>query len=258
MFRPDRARIALVAAGLAVLGAAPAAPAPQVLALIGTDRPVALDCRGADCIASLPAVCLQPERRAPEPGREYRLATGRSLALVGDGAPRALGSGVRLRALRTHVAVVLEVPRALIGGLRNPAVHVGPNVSAVPVPDARDARPLAPTEIAEAVGRRRAIARRVVEGDPLRMPTVRAAGWMVNHLRAGGDVVRGWSESLDAAARGGASPEAIDFARGMRDLCDHKLAHGLAASLPACLEALGDEAMEFLNTGLEAALKAGS
>ena len=48
-----------------LFAALPAQAAPQLLALIATGQPVVLQCERTQCIAELPALCLQPERRAP-------------------------------------------------------------------------------------------------------------------------------------------------------------------------------------------------
>lgn len=249
---------AAVAVAWPVALAPPAAAAPQVLALIATDRPAPLACRGAYCTAELPAVCLQPGRRAPQPGRGYRLAAGQAVTLVGGAAPRELAAEVRLAARRTHVAVEISIPRALVGGLADPAVHVGAGVSAVPVPAPGDARPQTAAEVAEAVGPRRRLARALVDDDALRMPAVRMTKEAANRIRAGGAADRSWAEIVaDARARG--VPEAaVETARFMRRLCAFKLEHGLAGTLTGCLAGLDDDAMSYLGARLEDALEAGS
>ena len=256
MLRPGHIGAA-VALAWPVTFASPAAAAPQVLALISTERPAPLACRGAYCTAELPAVCLQPERRVPQPGRGYRLAAGQAVTLVG-GAPRKLAAEVRLTARRSHVAVEISIPRALAAGIADPAVHIGAGVSAIPVPVPGDARSQTAAEIAEAVGPRRRLARALVDDDPLRMPAVRMTKEAANRIRAGGDADRSWAEIVaDARARG--VPEAaVETARFMRRLCAFKLEHGLAGTLTGCLAGLDDDAMSYLGARLEDALQAGS
>lgn len=245
-------------AGIAAVMPLPAAAAPQVLALIATDRPVALNCQGASCTASLPTLCLQPERRAPQAGRDYRLAAGQWLSLVGEGKARAIKQGFRLVAKRTHVAIEVSIPRTLVAGLDNPAIRIGEGVSVVPLAVASDLRPLRPAETALATGPRRAIATMLVDHDPERMPAVRMTNRLVNHLSAGGEGDTGWAAIVADARARKVSGAAIHYAQLTRKLCAFKLRNRLAESLGACLAALNDDAMEYLNADLEPALKTGS
>ena len=243
-------------AGIAAL-APPAAAAPQILALIATDRPVALHCAGAVCTASLPTLCLQPERRAPQAGRDYRLAEGQSLSLLGNGGTRKITRDYRLIARRTHVAVEVRIPREMAAGLGTPSVAVGGNVSAIPVPRPDDERALGKAEIARATGARRAIADRLVDREPLRMPAVRMTNRLANALAAGAEADARWDAILaDARARNVSEP-AIAHARLAYDLCKFKVANRLADSLGACLGGINDDAMEYLNGDLEPVLKTG-
>lgn len=257
MLRPGHIGAA-VALAWPIAFAPPAAAAPQVLALISTERPAPLACRGAYCTAELPAVCLQPGRRTPQPGRGYRLAAGQAVTLVGGGAARELAAEVRLTTRRSHVAVEISIPRALVGGLADPAVHIGAGVSAVPAPAPGDARPQTAAEIAEAVGPRRRLARTLVDDDPLRMPAVRMTKEAVNRIRAGGDADRSWVEIVADARERGVPEAAVETARFMRRLCAFKLEHGLAGTLTGCLAGLDDDAMSYLGARLEDALQAGS
>lgn len=245
-------------AGFAAIAPLPAAAAPQVLALIATDRPVALHCEGAMCTASLPTLCLQPERRAPRAGRDYRLAANQALTLVGNGKTRSIAEGFHLIAKRTHVAVEIRIPRTLIAGLANPAILVGAGVSAVPVGAADDPRPMNADELALAIGPRRAVATVLVDRDPARIPAVSMTNRLANLVSANGEDRQRWSEIVADAKARKVSAAAIDYAKIMHDLCGFKLRNRLVGSLPSCLAALNDEAMDYLNGELEPALKTGS
>ena len=125
----------------ALLGASEARAAPQVLALIATDQPVALTCDATECRAELPTLCLQPERRAPQAGRGYRLADGQSVMLSGRGAGGAIVSipvsrEIRFVARRTHVTVEARIAREVLArhGLVRPTIAVVQAVTVVPSP----------------------------------------------------------------------------------------------------------------------------
>ena len=254
---------ALVAAP-AALAASGAAAAPQVLALFSTDRPVALSCAGDECRAELPTLCLQPGRRAPQPGRSYRLADGQSLSLVGrtaDGreVSLSLDRQMTIAAARTHVAVSVSIPRALLDrhGLERGGISVGDDVSAVPLASAEDRRPQTEGEIAAATGHGRGLATAIVDRDADRMPAVRLMTRMANALPAGDrDTV--WAAMIDDAAASGMSAAAIGLARFNYELCKFKTGNRIVASFRQCLRGLSGDSMEFLNTDLERALGSGS
>ncbi len=254
----------------AVLVAAPAAfaapgagAAPQVLALFSTDRPVALACAGGTCRAELPTLCLQPGRRAPQPGRSYRLAEGQSLTLVGRGTGGetvsiALGGETAVAAARTHVAMEVSIPRALLDrhGLEDAAIAVGDNVSAIPLAAAEDSRPQTAGEIAQA-GESRRLATAIVDRDPDRMPAVRLMT-RISNAPGPGNNDAAWASMVSEAKEDGVSAAAIGFARFSYDLCKFKTANRIVASFRQCLRGLSDDSMEFLNADLEPALGSGS
>ncbi len=253
----------LVAAPVAF--AAPVAgAAPQVLALFSTDRPVALACAGGTCRAELPTLCLQPGRRAPQPGRSYRLAEGQSLTLVGRTTGRetvsiALGGETAVAAARTHVAMEVSIPRALLDrhGLEDAAIAVGDNVSAIPLASAEDARPQTAGEIARAAGESRRLATAIVDRDPDRMPAVRLMT-RISNAPGPGNNDAAWASMVSEAKEDGVSAAAIGFARFSYDLCKFKTANRIVASFRQCLRGLSDDSMEFLNADLEPALGSGS
>ena len=254
----------VLVAAPACFAASGAAAAPQVLALFSTDRPVALSCAGDVCRAELPTLCLQPGRRVPQPGRAYRLADGQSLSLVGRGADGrevslVLGRATAIAASRTHVAVTVSVPRALLDrhGLERAAIAVGGNVSAIPVSAAEDFRPQTAGEIAAATGHGRRLATTIVDREPDRMPAVRLMTRMSNALPAGGRDAA-WASMIAEAEASGVSGAAIGFARFNYELCEFKTANRIVASFRECLRGLSDDSMEFLNTDLERALGSGS
>ena len=259
-----RALAGVLVAAPAALAASGTAAAPQVLALFSTDRPVALVCAGDTCRAELPTLCLQPGRRVPRPGRLYGLAEGQSLDLVGRGpqgktVSLALDRQMTIAAARTHVAVTVSVPRALLDryGLEDAAIAVGEDVSAVPLAAADDRRPQTAGEIARAAGEGRRLATAIVDRDPDRMPAVRLMTRMSNAL-APGDNDALWSSMIADAKRGGVSAAAIGFARFNYELCKFKTANRITESFRQCLRGLSDDSMEFLNADLEPALGSGS
>jgi hypothetical protein len=231
--------------------------APQVLALIATDRPVALHCEGAYCAADLPTICVQPERRHPGAGREYVLAGGQALTVEGDGGAKSVSREVRLVSKRTHVAIALRIPRATIGDLAHPVVRIGEGVSAVPVPDESDSRPIDAEELAQATGPRRAVATRMVDREPARIPAVSMTNRLVHLVRAGADHGRTWARIVADAKTRKVSAWAIEYAQTMHDTCVFFRENRLSDSFRACIETLNDEAMDYLNVDLERVLKSG-
>ncbi len=98
---------------------APAAAAPQILALVATDGPVPLSCKDGVCQATLSALCLQKDRAPPASGQLYDPARAEHVTLVvtdGQGRSRSVPVQGRLRieSERTFVAVRFVLPEAAI------------------------------------------------------------------------------------------------------------------------------------------------
>lgn len=246
------------------LGLASAGAAPQVLTLLATNGPMPLVCAGATCVAELPSLCLQPERRAPAEGRAYRAIGEDGPRLVGrtaDGRTRSLRlpAEARFTALRTHVAVALTVPRAWIE--RHFATLEGVTVSRLsalaPVPNSGDAAPLTTAEIAHAATNLQALVGAVLAAEPENVAAARIAARMVNLLPPGGGAD---DAALAAAWRRAGGAETAVPARSRFDYAFCRAgAHGaFAVDARACFQAQHDGALEYLHARYVESLHAGS
>ena len=261
---------AILFACAALLAAGESWAGPQVLALISTGRPVAMQCDATDCRVELPTLCLQPERRAPEVGRDYRLAKGQTVVLSGRGADGAVVSiplrgEIRFTARRTHVSVEAQITRGTLVqyGLAEPAIGVTGAVTVVPVAKADDAQPLTTREIGEATGIRRGLAAALIDGEFERMPAVRLTNRLINELPIEGKAdpdrrQRLWARLVDDGKRDGMAEPALERARFNVSLCTDAADSGRSPSLRRCLQGINDDTMEYLNTDLEPALSTGS
>ncbi|MFO0997463.1 MAG: hypothetical protein U1F33_12350 [Alphaproteobacteria bacterium] len=151
--------LAPFAFGLAVLPATSATAAPQILALIATDGPVALDCDGANCAAILSSICLQRDRTPPPGGTVYEPAGLDNLKLVATsatGATREISARghVRIESARSFLGVRVTVPAEIKDqlGAQRLAIAVGPGVSLMPRAVVGDPNPLTAAEVAHVTG----------------------------------------------------------------------------------------------------------
>lgn len=158
-----RSRFLLALAPLAVVATAMpvdgARAAPQILALIATDGPVALECEGGQCSAILSSLCLQRDRTPPPGGTVYEPAGLDNLKLVATsrtGATREISARghVRIESARSFLGVRVSVPAEIKDqlGAQRLAIAVGPGVSLMPRPVVGDPNPLSAAEIAEVTG----------------------------------------------------------------------------------------------------------
>lgn len=161
-----RLRIALAILGLTAPAAAQASP--QILALLSTEGPVAMECLGATCTAELSAFCLEERRATPESGTVYRAAAKSMLVLIvtaSDGSVREI-DGSRLAtfaSLRDMTAVRVSIDRSTLGDAARIAIRAGEETALLPAPSTRHGRPHSPAEIAYAVGPLRAAGARHVD-----------------------------------------------------------------------------------------------
>ena len=95
------------------------------------------------------------------------------------------------------------------------------------------------------------------------MPAVRLTNRLIHALPADGKADPGLrrrlsARMLDDAKRGGMPAAALERARFNISHCAADADNGRSASLKRCLQGFNDDAMEYLNTDLESALKTGS
>ncbi len=257
--------LAFVTAAIATLAAAPALAAPQVLALVATDVPVPLRCADGTCSAELASLCLQPERRAPEAGRQYLPHRQTTISVIDDNAVHrlTLPDSARFVATRTHVAVRLELPQAwMTRHLPDAAaIEIAETTALVPVALPGDAQALSKAELARTTGGDIALAASVIREDPARRAAIALSGHLINALPDDADAAaierlwQGMAAALPAELQGQA---ATGLARFQLDWCRYSTDHGLSPGLKHCLAAQQDRAMEALHSGYLEILGAGS
>jgi hypothetical protein len=163
-----RLGIALALLGFLAPGAAHASP--QILALLSTDGPVPLACRGATCTAELSAFCLEERRATPEAGTAYRAAAGALVLIVtaSDGSVRELDAAplAAFASVRDMTAVRVSVERAALGDAARVSIRAAADVALLPLPSSRQGPPHSAAEIAEALGPLRAAGARHVDRSP--------------------------------------------------------------------------------------------
>ena len=120
MIRACRSLLASAGLVIALAVAGPAAAAPQMLVLLESRGLLPVQCGGGRCVVELATMCLQPERRMPEAGRTYRTLDGAAITVAGldksgQVVRRSVPESARIKALRGHLAVTLEISSAWLG-----------------------------------------------------------------------------------------------------------------------------------------------
>lgn len=240
-----------VVIGLAILGAAQAQAAPQILGLVATAEPIPMQCRNGACTALLSAFCLQERRLAPEFGTVYEPAQDGSVTLA---VVDSLGNAVRLDAaglveFRSHygyTAMWARLSLPLPGGLEPAAVaiEVGPRVSMLPRRIAGDPDALTAAEIAVATGSLRLAAEAVFEGDADTARAARLTARLINALPVSGDVPAGIRDDIWSRVATSGTPLA---ARNAFLACGRTVDQSVGYPLRRCLEER-HERMQVRNT----------
>ncbi len=258
------ALVAGAAAGL--LAAGPAGAAPQMLVLLESGGRLPLQCEGTVCRAELATMCLQPERRMPEAGRLYQPLDGGTITVAGlDAAGRAVQipvpASARIKALRSHLAVRLEIPanwlRRHFGSLTGVVVNSGAVLRPIAAHD--DAKPITAAETLRAKGHAVAVASDAFAAHPGSVLTARISNYLINALPGGSSVddralALAWRSAL-AELPGDA--EHLPTTRFIVDYCQYSANSGLAASLQSCLQGRQDRALEDVHQGYVDALATG-
>ncbi len=239
----------------AVLGSSAVSAAPQMLGLLATGAAVPLVCDAQRCTAELSVFCLQKERAAPATGTAYRLMEGGALALVVTdprGAARTIEvRDARFESLRGMNAVRVTIDRRSLAGATGAALQVAANASLIPVPDARQARPLTAAEIGEATGVLRALGTHIVDQSPEAL-VLRGLNRALNRPHNSIER-RSNNESAAVAARIRQCAREVAHTKAMRSgtigIYGYWTGRGIGhePSLRACIEAAHDEILGRLN-----------
>lgn len=242
--------------------------APQVLGLIATNDAVPLTCRHGECAAEFTAICLQPDRASPAPGKVYEAAGGEGVTVVAettDGRQMTLPAEglVTYTALRGHNAVRLSIPGRRLNqlGIKRAALKVGKLVSLIPTPMVGDTRPQSVAEIELATGPFRQLAAKLVDSGGIQLETARVTRDVLNGLPWRGRSTAeerhaAWQRALGAKAAQASTDALARAERAFRD-CEEVSATGVL-TMRACLGSKHDSMIGMLNNEYWDALNAGS
>lgn len=243
--------------------------APQILGLVATAEPLALDCADGVCRVEVSSACLQKHRPVPQDGTAYRPADGADIGLIATGPD---GRTVRIDAaalatietLRGFNAVAISLPepwvREQAGG--DAKLAVGALASAVPVPMPGDDAPLTAQEIAAYTGPLRAAAERAFAADAANLAATQVLNGMVNALPAdnslGASPIAGLRDKALGGAQLAAQPRAVPLVARALSVCKEKLRVERTPHLRACLSNQHDILNATMTQDVWQALKPGS
>lgn len=239
----------VVAPGPSVAGGS----APQALALVSSERPIAVSCDQGGCRVQLSSFCLERDRDAPETGAAYELAAGK-LALVVQGRAGVrrlpLPADAVFTADRGHRSVTLRLPPD--ASARWPgaqlALEVGPMTTLLPVPDGTWSDRHDDEQKAAVVGPLRAVGERTVEGADGKVAVVRLLNQAVNRLPV---VVSRRAEEGEAAWRqvlaGAPDGPGKRLAAETFEACQKSTQQGLFYNIRNCFILRHDRLMDGLN-----------
>ena len=262
-----------LAAGIAALSVAAFATsgqaAPQALALVKTDTPIELACKGEECAAELSAYCLQSDRISPKSGTAYWPTGGSAItvqAITRDGRSLTLAAhdALRFHALRSHTAVRIALAPGLRQRLNLASVRVtlAENVTLAPEAEPGDDNPITAGELALLENSLRPAGTAIVERNGDAMVAARVTNRMINILpvhevdRAASG--RAWRQLMAQARQGGLSPMASRLAQNAFELCRFFADQHSSRALRKCLQGQHDSLMQRLNSDYWKAVKTGS
>jgi hypothetical protein len=163
--------------------------APQVLGLVASIRPTAMQCTAAGCRADLSAFCLQQQRPDPGLGTAYRPAPNAAITLIvtaKSGEVRRL-DGTRYLSFiddRGFTSMTARLaPDALAGiDVSTIAIEIGKDASLLPQPKAGDENPQMADELALATGVNRQKAEVYFDRSGRDADAIRLTNAMINNL----------------------------------------------------------------------------
>jgi hypothetical protein len=208
----------------------PVSAAPQALAVIAPDEPVAFACVESGCVLHLPTFCLQSYRDPPRYGAPYQVVAGGVTLIVAkrDGGSFSLPAEnrVHITANENFSSVTLRLsPEASAAfDAASIALSIEPGTVLLPVAAPGDANPQDPLEIAIAIGPARETALRFLASGTPRVAAAQLLSQAITVLpefgeRTDFDGRAVWNGLLDREAANGADPAVIGLAREMTAIC---------------------------------------
>lgn len=251
-----------------VLLPATAQAAPQILALVETDKPTVLACADGTCAAEFSAFCLQENRPSPAAGTIYAAIGDADIRLVlslPDGSVQERpAADLEIVSVRGYSALRLSVPQRILSdnGAIAVAVSVGERVALAPQVSRGDPYPITQAELALASGPLRTAGQVIVDRGGKSAETARITNALVNAMptdRMPDPSVRQslWQEVTGIAADGEAS-DGQEQALWAYEACWNIVENAGGNGLRGCLQRYHDIVMQGLTTKYWDAHKAGS
>ena len=264
----------ILAAGIAALSVAAFSTtshaAPQTLALVASNAPIELVCKGEGCTAELSSYCLQSDRIAPKSGMAYWPTEGSSItvqATTRDGRSLTLAArdALRFHALRSHTAVHVALAPGLRERLDLASVQVvlAEDVTLVPEAEPGDDNPISASELAMVENSLRPAGAAIVDRNGDGTQAARVANRMINILPVNrvdlAAAERSWRQIIADARQGGLSPMASRMAQNAYELCRFFAERYRSSdALRKCMQGQHDSLMQRLNTDYWKAVNTGS
>jgi len=184
--------------------------APQALGLVATNEATPLQCGDGTCTGFFSTFCLEEDRLPPGRWTAYRPAVGSDITLIVETAdgrtvrlPAAAYATFKTRLDFTSILVSIAESRLAAYAPVRLSIAVGPLVSLLPEPTARDANPHTPEMMATITGPYRRTGRYFFDSGGDRSEAVAMVTRMINLLPQRGRLSKGSRRSAYRDARTG-------------------------------------------------------
>jgi hypothetical protein len=249
---------------LAVIGmysVAPAAAAPQILAVMASLGPQQMRCDGGICVTDFTSYCLQRDRDVPNSGQPYIPAAPEQFSLLvtrKDGSTVTVPASdhVTFKSVRGYASVKAVMRRDVLASLdaKSATIVVAPGAALIPEAVAGDPNPISEAEVAFATKSLREHGNEVFDTQPAAEAAAivnRLATTIVPRMPATKNSLdQLWQDVIDGM--GPARPfkgDSIKRARGIYEWCQDRMSYHSMAGIKSCLEFKHDDTIMQLNKG---------
>ena len=252
-----------------MIGSSAAQAVPQALAVAATSSPIEFVCKNGVCEVELSSMCLQYEKRFPDPRTAYYPTDKSAFTLMlkkqnGETIQVPASKQADIRATRTYTAVTIKIDEQWLieNDVQQASLVVAKEATLLPIAVAGDFTPQTDADIEKTKTYLRPLVDNWLEGDKVKRQRMTMLNRLINRTSRSGTLTSSesaeiWEDAISGAPASVTAPVREHVSEIFRQ-CQNSAGSVGSPALRRCLEMSHDTAIYQMNIEFWNASKAGS